>query len=192
MSKVMTEAGVNTVSFRKRTYTNDENTRSKDYFYAIPVENIDYSLYTYKHLVLAISELIATDKALRAVILEDHPFLSEIRPMLKVLAIDLAKPFYSQSLFPVGDNVGHISDINEADLIIAYNLTELKEVSLLKKVIERDGNNETDILLYVSDQALPQKNTDILSDELRIILDRDNFGKILSESLEKRISKNQA
>ncbi len=181
IEKVSCSVFSNSLCLQKRRYDGSEDTNSNTFFNAIPIQNKD-QVYSYKHLLLAISELYSALKP-DLVVLIDHDFDSEVRVDLKVFYTSLSG-LISESLMPLGKRKYPLSALRDADFIV---VNEVESFSQIHDLIELGSIASSQVIVLDI-----QKKLDISDDEIRIVSDHDNFGRILSESLRINILTNQA
>lgn len=170
------------VMMQPRTYEGTEDTKNKSHHYAIPIKG-EQRTYTYRHLVLAMSELYAAQDS-ELMVLMHHDFVCEVRPSLSVLAVDMNCPLWEEKRYPVGNRTHSVSDMMCADIYIVSNVGDEEA---LKAIKEHLGSSLDKV--YVLDF---EKKLDISDREIRIIQDHDNFGRILGEHVDAHILKDQA
>ena len=169
-------------------YSKKEINGNKEFHSIVPIGPDDSTVFGYKHLILGISELVAYRGENQAILLQDHNWVSEVRAALNVLVVDLNRPFYQEWLAPVGDRLYRSSSLALVDVVVVHNCSKFYQIAELFAGLNGYLKEDAQVMLIDHLLGKAQKIPDISGDELLIIQDRSNFGRILSDSLAQRIS----
>lgn len=144
-----------------------------NYYTSLSVKNV----FCTNHKVLGISEWYQNNQETPAFVMDRESLKNEIRPQLRVMVTDFARPFSEDEIYPVGKLTMPKYEAENAEIILVVNTPSDANIEKMESNLLRQLNSKpTVFFIKNSIQSLKSFNS---VDKIEFISDRDNFERLI-------------